>query len=105
MWGFFVCVHKKQDVNSAIIQIMCCIFCHNNLFNASNIKTQSTKYVISYYKVNGITILKKDVGAIHFVIAKNIEEEVNSPLRENVKRQLVRKGLKYFAMLFQTKLL
>jgi hypothetical protein len=38
--------------------------------------------------MNGITILKKNLGAIHFVISKKIEEEVNSPLRENVKRQL-----------------
>jgi hypothetical protein len=37
--GFF-CVDKNKDVNSAIIQIMCCIFCHNNPFNAYNIKTQ-----------------------------------------------------------------
>jgi hypothetical protein len=36
--------------------------------------------------MNVITFLKKDVGANHYVIEKKIEEEVNSPLRENVKR-------------------
>jgi hypothetical protein len=51
--------------------------------------------------MNGITFLKKDVGANHFVIAKKIE--VNSPLRENVKRQLMRTSLMYFTMLFQKK--
>jgi hypothetical protein len=55
--------------------------------------------------MNGIIILKKNVGTNHFVIAKTIEEEVNSPLRENVKRQLVSKGLMYFTTLFQKKLL
>ncbi len=53
--------------------------------------------------MNGITFLKKDVGANRFVIAKKIEEKMNSPLRENVKRQLMRTSLMYFTMLFQKK--
>lgn len=50
--------------------------------------------------MNGITILKKDVGANHFVIAKKIEEEVNSPLRKNVKIQLLRTSPMYFTIFF-----
>jgi hypothetical protein len=36
----FYCVDNNKDVSSAIFQIMCRIFCHNDPFNASNIKTQ-----------------------------------------------------------------
>jgi hypothetical protein len=57
---------------------MCCIFCHDNLVNATNLRTQSRKGLISYYKTNGITFLRKHVNANHGQIAKIFEEEVNN---------------------------
>jgi hypothetical protein len=45
-----------------------------------NLKTQAKKGLISYYKINGITSLKKHVDAKHTVIA-NFFEEVNSLLK------------------------
>jgi hypothetical protein len=39
-YASFLCVDNNKDVDTAIFQIMCRIFCHNDPFNASNIKTQ-----------------------------------------------------------------
>lgn len=55
----FLCVDNNKDVSSAIFQIMCRMFVTMTTFNASNIKTQLKIHVISYYKMNGRTILKK----------------------------------------------
>jgi hypothetical protein len=56
---------------------MYCTFCYNDLFNAFNQKTQARKGLISYYKTNSITSIKKHVDEIHVIVAKRFEEEVN----------------------------
>jgi len=54
---------------------MCCIFCHDNLVNAINTITQFRKSLISYYKTNGITSLKKHVDVDQGQIVKIFEKE------------------------------
>ncbi len=60
--------------------MMSCILCHDNLINATNPRIQFLKEVISYYKTNGITSLKKHVVTYHGQIAKIFEEEMNNLL-------------------------
>jgi hypothetical protein len=45
----------------------------------------------TYYKTYGIIALKKHVDAYHFIIAKNIEEEIDNGIIESVERQLAKK--------------
>jgi hypothetical protein len=54
--------------------------------NVFNPRTQARKGLISYYKTNGITSLKKHVDVNHFLIYKKIEKEVNSLMKGNVER-------------------
>lgn len=58
MWGFCVLIIIKmlvvQFFKSCFVS-----FVTMTPFNASNIKTQLKTHVISYYKMNGRTILKK----------------------------------------------
>jgi hypothetical protein len=42
--------------------------------------------VQTHYKKNGIIALKKHVDANHVMLAKRFEEEVNSPLRDVLKK-------------------
>jgi len=73
-------------------QVMCCILCYNSLLDASSlITTQAKKWIISYYKTNGIRTLKKHMNAKHVTIAKKFEKEIYSPLRGVLKRQLTKK--------------
>jgi len=57
---------------------MCCILCYQKFITRINSKTQTRKGLISYYKTNGITSLKKHVDVKHIVIIKMFEEEVKS---------------------------
>jgi hypothetical protein len=55
-------------------------------------KKQLKKGLIKYYKTRGITCLKKNVDVNHFVILKNIKEEVNSLMKGNLERQFAEKN-------------
>jgi len=55
---------------------MCCILCYQEPIIRINSKIQARKKLISYYKTNGITFLKKHVDVKHTIIAKLFEEEV-----------------------------
>jgi hypothetical protein len=46
-----------------------------------NSSIQARKGIISYYKTNGITSLKKHVDVEHIIIVKMSEEEVNFLLK------------------------
>jgi len=74
---------------------MTCILCYNNLINATNLRTQFRKGVISYYKTNGITS-KKHVDANHGQIAKIFEEEMNNLLTKKEERQPTKKRTNMF---------
>jgi len=41
---------------------MRCLLCYNAPMNVSNPRTQVRKGLITYYKINGITSLKKTCG-------------------------------------------
>jgi hypothetical protein len=66
------------------------MICHVN-FVAYNPRTKKRKGIITYFKKNGITTLKKHVDANHDVLAKRFEEEVKFPLRNIVEKQPTKK--------------
>jgi len=62
MLGYLLC-NDNQEVNVENVQIMCYIICYNSLINASNLRTQVRKGLISFYKTNKIyNISKKTSG-------------------------------------------
>jgi len=65
--------------------------CYQKLVIGINSKTQARKGLISYYKTNGITSLKKHVDVIHIIIVKMFEEEVNSLLKRKEEKQPTKK--------------
>jgi ribosomal protein L16 Arg81 hydroxylase len=64
-----------MEIDLVNIKIMCCIFCYQNPVIRINPRTQVRKGLISYYKTNGITSLKKHVDANHFFIAQMFEKK------------------------------
>jgi hypothetical protein len=64
--GFFG-VNDSQNFNLENPQIMHCISCYKFPINASNLRTQARKGLISHYNTNGIASLKKRVNANHVV--------------------------------------
>jgi hypothetical protein len=68
-------------------------FCDNGQVNASNPRTQIRKELISYYKTNRITSLKKYVDVDHAIVAIfplnvfTFKDKMNSSMKGNVKRQ------------------
>jgi hypothetical protein len=87
--GAFNCVNDNAKVDFENAQIMQCIFCYKNPITTTNLRTQVKKRLIFYYKTNGITTLQKHVDVDHIVIAKRIEKEVNSLLKEIEEKKLV----------------
>jgi len=71
-WAFY-CVNDNTNVDLENPQIMHCILCHKNPVNATNLKTQVKCELISYFKTNGISSLKKHVNANHGLVAKMFE--------------------------------
>jgi hypothetical protein len=59
---------------------MDCILYYQELVIGINSRIQAKKGLISYYKTNGITSLKKHVDAEHSVIIKMFEENVIATL-------------------------
>jgi hypothetical protein len=51
-----------------------------------NANIQVRRRLITYNTINGITALRKHVNSNHCNILKRIEEEMNSPLREDEKQ-------------------
>jgi hypothetical protein len=65
---------------------MHCILGYQNPIVGISTRTQARKGLISYYKTNGITFLKRNMDVDHFFIAQMFEEEVNSVLRNVEER-------------------
>jgi hypothetical protein len=57
-WSFY-CVNDNTQIDLENTQIKHCIFCYQEPVIGINLKTQARKGLISYYKTNGITFLKK----------------------------------------------
>jgi hypothetical protein len=72
-------------------QIMHCILCHKIPVNATNLKTQVKSELISYFKTNGISSLKKHVNANHGLVAKMFEKEVNNLFRGQKGKATIKK--------------
>ncbi len=74
-----------------------------------NPRTKLPKGLISYYKINGIFALKKHVDAKHNLLAKKLDEEVNSLVRTQGERQPTKKRQNVssfeISKIFSTKLL
>ncbi len=62
------------------------ILYYNSLGNAPNASIKEMKSLMTYYKTYGINILKKNVYENHAIIAKIIEEEINSLMTRTVER-------------------
>jgi hypothetical protein len=88
---FFFHVNDKKDVDVKCPQSMRCIICYSNLFLFLNFKTQAKKGLIIHNTTNGIIILKNHVNANHSIIVKIFEEELNTPLKGKMEKQLAKK--------------
>jgi hypothetical protein len=81
---------------------MCYILCYQEPIIGINLRIQARKRLIFYYKINGITSLKKHVDVEHTIIAKKIEEKINYLLkgREEIqppkKRAIMSSGSIFF---------
>jgi hypothetical protein len=49
-------------------------------------RTKEIKELTSYFKANGITSPRKHNNAYHAIVAKRLEEEVNSLMNEKEER-------------------
>jgi hypothetical protein len=71
----------------------------------SNLKTPTRKGSILYNTSNGITTLRKYVFLDHLKNTKMFETEVNMPIKEEFKDNLLKKDLIYLVSQFLTFLL
>jgi hypothetical protein len=89
--GFFSFVIDNKNVDVKYLQTMKYIFCYNSSLLVCNPKIQEREKIVLYNKTNGISTLKKHENAFHFIIAKMFGEEMNSPLKKEVKKQLAKR--------------
>jgi hypothetical protein len=79
---------------------MHCIFCYQKPVIGIYLRTQTRKGLISYYKTNGITSLKKHVDAKHTIIAKMFEEEVIFLLKGRKKKPTKKRTIVFGGSIF-----
>ncbi len=65
-----------------------------------NFKTKLRKGLISYYKINGTSTLKKQVDVEHILLAKKLGEQVNNLMRTQVEKNQLKRGKMYFHIKF-----
>jgi hypothetical protein len=92
--GFF-CISDQSKVDVQVPQVMHCMLCYEKLVDPTILgqKIRLKKELVSYFKCNGITTLKKHVDGNHFLIARKFVEEMNININFFVKIQLIKKGL------------
>jgi hypothetical protein len=66
------------------------MICHVN-FVPYNPRIKERRGIITYFKKNGITTLKKHVDSDDVILAKSFEEEMNSPLRNIFEKEPTKK--------------
>jgi len=88
-WAFYV-VNDNTQIDGKVLQVMRCMICHNE-YVPFIAKTKLKKRIISYFKSNGITTLKKHVDVEHTLLTKKFEEEVNSLVKSSLEKQLAKK--------------
>jgi hypothetical protein len=89
-WSFY-CVNDNTKIDLENTQIIRCILSNQEPIIGINSRTQARKGLISYYKTNRITSLKKHVNVEHVVIAKMFEGDVNFFLKGKEERQPIKK--------------
>jgi hypothetical protein len=85
--------NDESPIDVKFPHVMCCILCYGRLVGHAILepKRKLKKSLVSYFKSNGITTLKKHVDANHKLIVKNFEEEANN-LKSPLERQLAKKS-------------
>jgi hypothetical protein len=85
LFKFFFCINDESKVDVEIPQIMHYMLCYEKLVSFAILKwrTRLRKGLVSYFKSNGIIVLKKHVDANHNLIARNFEEEVNNNINKS----------------------
>jgi len=74
-WNFY-CVNDNVKIDLENTHIMHCILYYQELVIGINLRIQTRKRLISYYKTNGITSLKKHVDVKHTIITKLFKEKI-----------------------------
>jgi hypothetical protein len=69
----FYCINYGVEIDNKAPQLMRCHVCYPNQITITNSKTQLMKEIISYFKNNGITSLKKHVDVDHAMLVKKFE--------------------------------
>jgi hypothetical protein len=70
-------VNDNKPMDSRIPQVMRCHLCCKKLV-LYNPRIKSRKGLISYYKINGISTLKKHMDVKHDLLIKKLDVEVNT---------------------------
>ncbi len=94
----FYYTNNGVEVDSKVFQLMRRHVCYYNQITITNSRTQLRKGIISYFKNNGITTLKKHVDV---VFAKKFEEELNNFGKTIITKQLTKKRLNIYNFNFK----
>jgi hypothetical protein len=97
-WAFHV-INDNKLVDGKIPQVMKYHLCSKTLM-LYNFKTKLRKGLISYYKINGTSTLKKQVDVEHILLAKKLGEQVNNLMRTQVEKNQLKRGKMYFHIKF-----
>ncbi len=84
-WAFYV-INDNKLMDGKIPQVMKYHLCSKTLV-LYNLRTKLRKGLISYYKTNGISTLKKHADVEHSLLAKTLGEEVNNLMKTQVEKQ------------------
>ncbi len=86
----FYVVNDNKPEDGKIPQVIRCHLCYKKRLLYIP-RTKLRKGLISYYKTNGKLALKKHVDVEHDLLAKKLDEKVNSLERIQVENQLTKK--------------
>jgi hypothetical protein len=80
--------NKQMDVKTP--RVVRCHLCYKTLV-LYNPRTKLSNGLISYYKTIGILTLKNHVDVEHNMLAKKLDEEMNSSMQTQVERQPIKR--------------
>ncbi len=61
-------MNDRKEIEAASHQVMRCILRYDNVVNIPSPRMKERKWLTTYYKTYGITVLKKHVDANHSII-------------------------------------
>jgi hypothetical protein len=88
-------VNDEKEVGVANHQVTRCIMCYVDTINVFNPRTKERKGLVTYYKIYGIIISKKNVDVYHSIIAKKIKEKIKNLIIKIVETQPTKKKAKH----------